>query len=293
MYQVVNNVSHQAGAHALRAGVDFLFNDDTITFPRAVRGSYTFSSLANFLTGNYNAASRRPSATRSSPDEPEFGVYAQDEWQRRLAADAQPRPALRPAVPRDRSTPTPTTCRRAPASRGRRRSQDFDRARRAPASSSTACRCAPWRMRCCRPVTRPTSAAAPAQRVRHVAGAGRCAGVSRTSCRPVCRRPRSSISRRWTGICRTRTRSRRASRSSEIGARPHDQRRLSVPPRREPADVDQPERADLRRRGHEQRLPADADLREQQPVLVGAASRLSRPARDLPAAPDALGAAIA
>src|SRR5699024_2715248 len=48
-YQIVNNLSHQRGAHALRAGVDFLYNDDLIAFPRSVRGSYTFSSLANFL----------------------------------------------------------------------------------------------------------------------------------------------------------------------------------------------------------------------------------------------------
>src|SRR5262249_30557215 len=54
MYQLVDNVSHQAGAHALRAGVDFLFNDDTITYPRSVRGSYAFSTLANFLTGTYS-----------------------------------------------------------------------------------------------------------------------------------------------------------------------------------------------------------------------------------------------
>ena len=33
LYQAVSNLSHRAGAHALRAGVDFLFNDDTITFP--------------------------------------------------------------------------------------------------------------------------------------------------------------------------------------------------------------------------------------------------------------------
>ena len=56
MYQVVNNLSHQAGAHALRAGVDFIYNDDTITYPRSVRGAYTFSSLANFLSGTYNAS---------------------------------------------------------------------------------------------------------------------------------------------------------------------------------------------------------------------------------------------
>ena len=55
MFQVVNNLSHRAGSHALRAGVDFLYNDDTITFLRTFRGSYTFSSLANFLTGNYNS----------------------------------------------------------------------------------------------------------------------------------------------------------------------------------------------------------------------------------------------
>ena len=63
MYQVVDNLSHQAGAHALRAGVDFLFNDDTITYPRSVRGSYTFSSLANFLAGalqRLHADVRRP-----------------------------------------------------------------------------------------------------------------------------------------------------------------------------------------------------------------------------------------
>jgi hypothetical protein len=30
MYQVVDSLSHRAGAHALRAGVDFVFNDDTI-----------------------------------------------------------------------------------------------------------------------------------------------------------------------------------------------------------------------------------------------------------------------
>src|SRR5205814_10070720 len=56
MYEVIDNVSHQAGAHALRAGADFLYNDCTITFPRSIRGSYAFSSLANFLSGTYNNA---------------------------------------------------------------------------------------------------------------------------------------------------------------------------------------------------------------------------------------------
>jgi Carboxypeptidase regulatory-like domain/TonB dependent receptor len=80
--EVVDNLSHQAGAHALRAGVDFLYNDDTITFPRAFRGSYTFSSLANFLTGTYNNAGFTETfgASAVSQHNPNLGVFVQDEW---------------------------------------------------------------------------------------------------------------------------------------------------------------------------------------------------------------------
>jgi hypothetical protein len=80
--QVVDNLSHQAGAHALRAGVDFLYNDDTITFPRSIRGSYTFSSLANFLSGVYNNSgfTQTFGETVVSQTNPNLGVYVQDEW---------------------------------------------------------------------------------------------------------------------------------------------------------------------------------------------------------------------
>jgi hypothetical protein len=82
MYQIVNNLSHQAGAHAMRAGVDFLFNDDRITFPRAVNGSYSFSSLANFLSGTYNNAGFTQvfGITDLAQTNPNLGMYAQDEW---------------------------------------------------------------------------------------------------------------------------------------------------------------------------------------------------------------------
>lgn len=82
MYQIVNNLSHQRGAHALRAGVDFLYNDDRITFPRSVRGSYTFSSLANFLSGTYNNAgfTQTFGITELAQTNPNVGVYVQDEW---------------------------------------------------------------------------------------------------------------------------------------------------------------------------------------------------------------------
>jgi hypothetical protein len=80
MYQVVDNLSHQAGAHSLRTGVDFLFNDDTITYPRAVRGSYAFSSLANFLSGNYSGFTQTFGDPNVSQTNPNLGFYAQDEW---------------------------------------------------------------------------------------------------------------------------------------------------------------------------------------------------------------------
>ena len=82
MYQIVDNLSHQAGAHAMRVGIDVLYNSDTITFPRSNRGAYTFSSLANFLTGVYNNSgfTQTFNATVVSQTNPNVGVYAQDEW---------------------------------------------------------------------------------------------------------------------------------------------------------------------------------------------------------------------
>ena len=82
MYELADNLSHQAGAHALRAGVDFVYNDDTITFPRSIRGAYVFSSLTNFLSGVYNNAgfTQTFGTTVVSQSNPNVGLYAQDEW---------------------------------------------------------------------------------------------------------------------------------------------------------------------------------------------------------------------
>jgi hypothetical protein len=57
-------------------------NDDTITFPRAVRGSYAFSSLANFLAGTYNNAgfTQTFGDTVVQQGSTSLGLYAQDEW---------------------------------------------------------------------------------------------------------------------------------------------------------------------------------------------------------------------
>ncbi len=82
MVQAVTNLSQQRGAHALRAGVDVLYNDDSITFPRATRGSYAFSSLANFLSGTYNnlGFSQNFGTTVVDQGNLNLGLFAQDEW---------------------------------------------------------------------------------------------------------------------------------------------------------------------------------------------------------------------
>ncbi len=82
LYEVVDNLSHQAGNHSLRVGADFLFNDLTITFPMSNRGSYSFSSLNNFINGTYNNSGYtqsfgNPIVPQTNPN---LGLYAQDEW---------------------------------------------------------------------------------------------------------------------------------------------------------------------------------------------------------------------
>jgi hypothetical protein len=82
MAEVTDNLSYQAGSHALRAGANFLYNSTTITYPRQIRGSYAFSSLANFLSGTYNNAGFSQTFGNSvvAQGNPNVGFYAQDEW---------------------------------------------------------------------------------------------------------------------------------------------------------------------------------------------------------------------
>ncbi|HWC95228.1 MAG TPA: TonB-dependent receptor [Candidatus Sulfopaludibacter sp.] len=82
LYELTDNISHQAGGHALKAGVDWLYNDLAIDFPRSIRGAYTFSSLATFLQGVYNNAgfAQTFGSTAVSQRNPNVGFYAQDEW---------------------------------------------------------------------------------------------------------------------------------------------------------------------------------------------------------------------
>ena len=75
-------VSIAAGTHALRAGADVSYNDSLIHFPRAMRGSYTFSSIAAFVNGAYNNSGFMQTfgAGSVAQGNANVGVYVQDEW---------------------------------------------------------------------------------------------------------------------------------------------------------------------------------------------------------------------
>jgi hypothetical protein len=82
LYEVVDNLVMERGAHTFKTGVDFVYNNDTITYPQSIRGSYAFSSLANFLSGTYNSQGYTqnfgiPTVQQNNPN---IGFYAQDEW---------------------------------------------------------------------------------------------------------------------------------------------------------------------------------------------------------------------
>jgi len=80
--EAVDNVMMQRGEHTLKMGVDFLYNDNTITYPQSLRGSYSFASLAAFLTGIYNSQgyTQNFGTPTINQHNPNLGFYAQDEW---------------------------------------------------------------------------------------------------------------------------------------------------------------------------------------------------------------------
>jgi len=82
LYEVVDNLVLQRGAHTFKMGADFLFNRDTITFPQSIRGSYTFASLAAFNSGTYNTGGFTQSFGTPfvQQNNPNVGFYAQDQW---------------------------------------------------------------------------------------------------------------------------------------------------------------------------------------------------------------------
>lgn len=79
-YEAVDNVALQAGAHTLKAGVDFLYNDVNIVFPGLLQGQYTFSSVARLMTGQYENFQQAFGPAGQWQSNPNVAIYLQDEW---------------------------------------------------------------------------------------------------------------------------------------------------------------------------------------------------------------------
>jgi hypothetical protein len=81
--EAADTLTVQSGAHLFKAGVDVLYNRVTITFPGALQGSYTFTSLANLQRGVYTQFQQAFGAPSFFQSNPNLGLFAQDEWRPR------------------------------------------------------------------------------------------------------------------------------------------------------------------------------------------------------------------
>ncbi|HBB89879.1 MAG TPA: hypothetical protein DC047_19925 [Blastocatellia bacterium] len=80
LFEAVDNMSTQLGAHSPKGGVDFLYNRVNIIFPGAIQGVYAFNSLNNFLAGNYSTYQQAFGAPSQFQSNPNIGFFGQDEW---------------------------------------------------------------------------------------------------------------------------------------------------------------------------------------------------------------------
>jgi hypothetical protein len=86
LFQLSDSLSTTRGKHSLKGGLEYLYNRVNITFPGALQGVYTFSpsgnisALTNFSNGNYSQFQQAFGAPSQLQKNPNFGVFAQDEW---------------------------------------------------------------------------------------------------------------------------------------------------------------------------------------------------------------------
>ncbi len=80
LYQLTDSFSTSYKKHSLKFGAEFLCNDLNIGFPGAIQGVYTFTNLANFLSGNYSQFQQAFGAPTQAQKNFNFGFFGQDEW---------------------------------------------------------------------------------------------------------------------------------------------------------------------------------------------------------------------
>ncbi|HEY8184789.1 MAG TPA: TonB-dependent receptor [Pyrinomonadaceae bacterium] len=76
----VDSITSQRGAHSFKGGVDYLLDRVDIAFPGAIQGVYSFSSLANFISGRYSTFQQAFGATSQFQSNQNLGLFVQDEW---------------------------------------------------------------------------------------------------------------------------------------------------------------------------------------------------------------------
>jgi hypothetical protein len=81
--ELSDSLSTERGAHSVKVGADFLYNRVNIAFPGALQGVYNFSSLANFLSGNYTSFQQAFGTPAQFQSNPNVGAFAQDAWRTR------------------------------------------------------------------------------------------------------------------------------------------------------------------------------------------------------------------
>ena len=80
LFEMANNYSIQQRKHFFKTGVDVLYNRVNIVFPGSFYGSYSFSTLANFLSGNYTTFTQAFGKVDWFQTNPNLGWFVQDEW---------------------------------------------------------------------------------------------------------------------------------------------------------------------------------------------------------------------
>jgi hypothetical protein len=83
LYELANVTTSQRGSHAVKVGMDVIWNRIDIEFPGAIQGVYLFPSLANFLTGRYSTFQQAFGAPSQFQSNPNLGFFVQDEWRPR------------------------------------------------------------------------------------------------------------------------------------------------------------------------------------------------------------------
>jgi len=83
LFEAVDNVSTIRGSHSLKFGGNLLYNRVNIVFPGALQGVYTFTSLNNFLSGNYLSFQQAFGVPKQVQSNPNLGMFVQDEWRLR------------------------------------------------------------------------------------------------------------------------------------------------------------------------------------------------------------------